>query len=480
MTILASAVLFYLVLMIPISFIASKHVKNSTDYVLAGRNLPFYMATATVFATWLGSDSIIGAGSQMAQGGFLNVIADPFGAGLCLILIGIFFVPKLYKLNHLTIGDYYKERYNQTIATLISLAIVLTYFGWVAAQFVALGLIMQFVFGMTFLWGIIISAAVVVIYTYIGGMWSVVLHDLIQTTLIIIGLIAILVAILWQMGGINEIIANTPPEYFKFLPETTTKDWLTYLAAWITIGLGSIPQQDVYQRAMSAKNVTVSKWSSITGGVLYLTVVMIPLILGLAARILHPELLTPGADPQLLIPTLVQLHTNIFVQVLFYGALLSAIMSTASAAILAPATLVAENIVKPMFPKITDKALMNLIKICILVISTGSILIGIKQGNIYELVSSSYSITLVAAFVPLVAGLYWKKAGNISAMLSILLGTFSWQYVEHFTDESFIVPSTIVGLGMAVIGLLVGIIFDHIMRTRKHEGPIETIEASFR
>lgn len=453
--------------MIPISFYASKFVKNSGDYVLAGRNLPFIMATATVFATWLGSDSIIGAGSQMAEGGFLNVISDPFGAGLCLIIIGLFFVPKLYSLNHLTIGDYYKSRYNQTIATLISIAITFTYFGWVAAQFVALGLIMQFVFGISFITGIVISASVVVIYTYIGGMWSVVLHDLIQSALIIIGLVSILLVVLWNMGGIGPIIANTPPDYFRLTPAGNIKDWLSYIAAWMAIGLGSIPQQDVYQRTMSAKSVGVSKWASISGGILYFTVVLIPLFLGLAARILHPELLQEGADSQLLIPTLVQLHTNIVVQVLFYGALLSAIMSTASAAILAPATLVAENIIRPMFPRVSDAMLLKLIKVCIVAISIGSVLIGIQQGNIYELVNSSYSITLVAAFIPLVAGLYWERAGNASAMLSILFGTLSWQYVEHFASESYVFPSTIVGLIMGTVGLLLGVILDDIIKDKK-------------
>lgn len=469
MSVLAVSVLLYLVAMIPVSFIASRYVKNSTDYVLAGRNLPFYMATATVFATWLGSDSIIGAGAQIAQGGFLSVMTDPFGAGLCLIIIGLFFAPKLYKLHHLTIGDYFKERYNQTIAVLLSLAITLTYFGWVAAQFVALGLIMHLVFGISFIAGMLISAAVVVVYTYIGGMWSVVLHDLIQTSLIIIGLIVIFIAILWQMGGLDAIVAQTPPDFFKLTPSGNLKDWLFYLAAWLTIGLGSIPQQDVYQRVMSAKSAAISRWASVVGGILYFTVVMIPLFLGLAARILHPELLAEGADPQLLIPTLVQLNTNLFVQVMFYGALLSAIMSTASAAILAPATLLAENIVRPLFPEVSDKRLMHFIKVSILVISAGAIVLGIHQGDIYSLVAGAYSITLVSAFVPLAAGLYWKKANNIGAIFSIVLGALSWQYVEHFTDESFIVPSILVGLCASILGMLLGVLVKHMMHSRNEE-----------
>ncbi len=471
MTVLGSSVLLYLVLMIPISFYASRFVKNSADYVLAGRNLPFYMAMATVFATWLGSDSILGASSKMAEGGFLNVMADPFGAGLCLILIGFFFAPKLYALRHLTLGDYFEERYNRTISVLLSIAITITYFGWVAAQFVALGLVMQYVFHMPFLYGILISASIVVIYTYIGGMWSVVMHDLIQTTIIVLGLLFIFVEVLYQVGGMGQIIAQTPPEYFKLVPPPSVKEWLLYIAAWITMGLGSIPQQDVYQRAMSAKSATVSKWASVGGGIFYFTIVLIPLFLGLAARIIHPELLADGADSQMLIPTLVGENTNVFVQVMFYGALLSAIMSTASAAILAPATLVAENIVKPFYPRVSDRRLVHLIKISILGVAAGAIFLGIKQGNIYDLVGSSYSITLVSAFVPLAAGLYWKKANNLGAMLSILFGALVWQGMEQLAPESFVVPSIIAGFLASIAGMILGVFAIHVHSRIKKTTP---------
>lgn len=459
-------VLIYLVCMIPISFYASRYVKNTQDFVLAGRNLPFYMALATVFATWLGSDSILGASSYMAQGGFLEVIADPFGAGLCLVLIGLFFARKLYGMNHLTIGDYFEHRYNKTIATFLSLAIVLTYFGWVGAQFVALGLVMHWVFGMPIVAGIIVAAAIVIMYTYIGGMWSVVMHDLVQTTIIVVGLIVILFSVSSSMGGFSEIISNTPPEFFAVTPEFTLSAWLAYIAAWMAIGLGSIPQQDVYQRVMAAKSAAIAKWASIGGGLLYFSIVMIPLFLGLAAAQLYPELLAEGGDPQLLVPTLVGDHTHIVVQVLFFGALLSAIMSTASAALLAPATLVAENVVRPFFPHITDSYRMQLIQVSIIVVAIGAIILAIQQGDIYELVGSAYSITLVSALVPLTFGLYTKRANNLGALLAIIFGIVTWQYLGHTLPEDYVDASTIVGFLMSIVGMLLGMFL-----ARKQEHP---------
>lgn len=462
-------VLVYMVLMIPISFYASKFVKNTNDYVLAGRNLPFYMALATVFATWLGSDSILGASSYMAQGGFLEVISDPFGAGLCLIIIGLFFAKKLYGLNHLTIGDYFEHRYNKTIATILSLAITLTYFGWVGAQFVALGIVMNWVFGLPIIAGIIISAAIVVMYTYIGGMWSVVMHDLVQTAIIIVGLVVILIQVSINMGGFTNVISATPPEFFNLTPEHTTSAWLAYIAAWMAIGLGSIPQQDVYQRAMSAKSAKIAQWASIGGGLLYFTIVLIPLFLGLAASQMHPELLLEGADPQILLPTLIGENTSTVVQVFFFGALLSAIMSTASAALLAPATLIAENVVRPFFPGITDAYRMHIIQTSIIIVALGAITLAVQQGDVYELVGSAYSITLVCALVPLTFGLYWKKANNLGAILAIIFGFVSWQYLGRTLPEEYVDASTIVGFGMSIVGMLLGVAMTHAHKHFKGE-----------
>ena len=172
----------YAIVMIAIGVYASRKVKNSTDYVLAGRSLPFYMALSTVFATWFGSESILGASSKFAEGGFSNVLEDPFGAGLCLIIAGLFFNRKLYRLNHLTIGDYFKARYNAIIATFLSIVIIVSYFGWVGAQFLALGVVLHGVIPTLAVqtW-IIITAIIVAVYTIFGGMISIALHDTFQT-----------------------------------------------------------------------------------------------------------------------------------------------------------------------------------------------------------------------------------------------------------------------------------------------------------
>lgn len=456
--ILAISVIAYVLVMIPIGLYASRKVKNTGDYVLAGRSLPFYMALATVFATWFGSESILGASTKFAEGGFSNVIEDPFGAALCLVIAGLFFNRKLYNLNFLTIGDYFKNRYNTIIAVFLSVSIIISYFGWVAAQFLALGLVLSTVIPtLSLQWAILFAAALVTAYTFFGGMYSVAMLDTIQVVVIIIGLGTIFAYALSKIGGLDALVAQTPPEFWRVVPESSQSltEWIIFVTALMTIGLGSIPQQDVYQRAMSAKSATVSMWASIIGGVLYFTVVLMPLLIAGIARILYPDVLE--SNPQNLILTLVGDHTPLIVQILFFGALVSAIISTASGALLAPGTLLAENVIKPFFSDISDRLRLHIIRITVILIALGGVSLALKDNaRIYELVSGAYSITLVAGFIPLAVGLYSKKANSFGALISIIAGMGMWQYWEHFVVSD--IPGTFIGFVASGVGMIVGTI----------------------
>ncbi len=452
--ILPLSILAYAVVMILIGVYAARKVKNSEDYVLAGRSLPFYMALSTVFATWFGSESILGAGSKFAEGGFQNVIEDPFGAGLCLIIAGIFFNRKLYRLHYLTIGDYFKNRYNTQIATFLSAVIVISYFGWVGAQFLALGVVLHTIIPALSIgaW-VIISAIVVSLYTVLGGMVSVALHDTVQTAIIIVGLIAVLASVLPLVGGFDGFLQIVPPGHWNIFPHGDSMvAWAVFFTALMTQGFGSIPQQDIYQRAMSARNEKESMWASIIGGLLYFSIVMIPITIGTIAAYLYPNLV--ASDSQLLIPTLISEHTSAFLQVLFFGALISAILSTASGALLAPATLLAENIIKPFFRQMHDRLRMIIIQVGVCIVGFGGIFLASNpDAHIYELVAGAYSVTLVAGFVPLAFGLYAPWANSFGAFVSIISGIAIWQLADMLGTA---VPPTFLGFFASLVGMIVG------------------------
>lgn len=433
--------------------------------MLAGRRLPFYMSTAVVFATWFGSETLLGASSEFAQHGLLGVVEDPFGAALCLVLVGLFFARRLYRMNLLTMGDYYRLRFGHRVEALAAICMVLSYFGWIAAQMVALGILMQQVFGFSMAGGMMLGSGIVVIYTYLGGMWSVSVTDFLQTCLILAGLLVICVVLIAQ-HPLGELIQAQPAGFFNILPqeERSATGWINYLALWITIGLGSIPQQDVFQRVMASRSERVAVWSSIAAGAMYLTVAFMPLLIGLYATLLHPDLL--AGDPQLLVPALVARSGGLWLQVFFFGALVSAIISTASGAMLAPAAIISENLLRPRIKTLSDKQLLLLSRLSVLMVAAISLALALGKSNIYELVAESSALSLVSLLVPLVAGMFWKKANAAGAMLAIISGMLVW--LGALWLETSVNPM-MWGFAASILGQLIGTMMGH-----KYQQPAAT------
>ena len=186
---LIAFVLLYLVMTIAIGLWAAKRVRNSKDYVVAGRSLPLYMNTATVFATWFGAESVLSVSSEFAKDGLGGVVADPFGASLCLVIVALFFARAFYRMDLLTIGDFYRKRYGRTVEVATSVLITVSYLGWTSAQMTALGLAFATLSqgAISLNTGIVLGAVIVLAYTIWGGMWSVAFTDLFQSTMIIVG-----------------------------------------------------------------------------------------------------------------------------------------------------------------------------------------------------------------------------------------------------------------------------------------------------
>ncbi len=446
-------IVIYIVVTLLIGAMTARKVKSASDFVLAGRKLPLMLASTALFATWFGSETVLGASSEFVAHGLLGVIEDPFGASLCLLLIGLFVARPLYRLKILTLCDYYRQRFGKRVELLASLCMIPSYFGWIAAQMVAMGLIFQAIAGINMVVGICVGAAVVLIYTYIGGMWAISITDFLQSMMIIGGLLYLMVDLLDAAGGIRNVLAQTPEGFFDFLPKPEPVSMLEYLAAWITIGLGSIPQQDVFQRIMAAKNVKVAVRASYIGASMYLTIGFVPLVIGLCAGQVYPEILNSADDAQLFIPQVVLAHMSLPVQALFFGALLSAIMSTTSGAILAPASILAENIIRPRIKDQGDKKALQLLRLSVVIVTVCAAIMANLQSNIYDLVAQSSALSLVSLFVPLIAGLYWSRATKSGALLSIVLGMAIWLIAERLETA---VPPILLGLSASLLGMLVG------------------------
>jgi len=444
-------IVVYLLITLLIGWWAARRVHNTQDYVIAGRRMPMLVAACALFATWYGSETIMGAPAKFSEEGLQGVMEDPFGSSLCLILTGLFFARPLYRLNILTLVDFFKLRFSRRAETIAAIFIVPSYFGWIAAQMVAMALLLNVLLGIDLPWGIFICLVVVVMYTYVGGMWSVSVTDFVQTIMIIIGMVALAVLLADKAGGVQKVLESAPENAFQFFPERDLQSMLAFFAAWITIGLGSIPQQDVFQRVMSAKSERSAVGASIISGLMYLTFGLIPLFITLCGKVLYSDF--GDDDPQKIIPTMVLNHTGIVMQILFFGALLSAILSTTAGAILAPATIIGENLIRPIYRKMTDQMLLRTMRFSVVGVAVCSAVMATTNTNIYELVADSSILSLVSLFVPLTAGLYWKRASDMGALLSILGGMGGWIVGEIFETTT---PTLLIGLGSSIAFMILG------------------------
>ena len=461
-------VISYWVLSVGIGLYAGTKVHTSKDFAIAGRHLPMHIVIATVFATWFGAETVLGIPAVFLKDGLNGVVADPFGSSLCLILVGLLFAAPLYRMNLITIGDFYRKRYGHVAETLTSIAIVASYLGWVGAQITALGLVFNIVSAGEFskVTGMWIGSSTILIYTLFGGMWAVAITDFIQMIVIVIGMLFIGHVVSGQIGGVSVVVDHARHAgMFEFWPHANPKEMIGFFAAWITIMLGSIPQQDVFQRVQSSKTVNIAIWGSVIGGALYFLFAFVPMFLAYSATLIDPKMVSEhiDKDPQMILPTLVLQHAPLVAQVLFFGALLSAIKSCASATLLAPSVTFTENIIKPILIKrlkgarLSDHVVLNYMRLVTLSFTLLVTLYAVNsEASIFSMVEKAYQVTLVMAFIPLACGVYWKRANNQGALLSIFLGVVTWLTLLSVGPNDPFIPAQLAGLIASGMGMLVG------------------------
>ena len=475
---LISFVVLYLLGTLAIGVWAGTRIKNTADFAIAGRRLPLIMVVTTTFATWFGAETVMGIPAKFVQGGLNAIVEDPFGAGTCLILVGLFFAAKLYKQNLLTIGDFYRQRFGRGIEVFCSVAIILSYLGWVAAQITALGLVFSVLTdgAMSETTGMIVGTMAVLVYVVIGGFLAIAWTDFIQMIVLVVGMTVIAFFASDLAGGAGPVLSMvSSKELFNFFPAPTFTEIAFFIAAGLTMMLGSIPQQDVFQRVMSAKDADTARNGAVIGGVSYILFAFVPMFIVACAVVVmgNSALELAKNDYQRLLPTFVLTKMPLLMQILFFGALLSAIKSTSSATLLAPSTSFVENILKNLRPGMTDKQQLFAMRVTIVVFTVIVLAyaIAMKGTSIYDLVSSAYQVTLVGAFVPLVMGIYWKRATTQGAIFSVAAGIAVWVlFFPQVGGEALskMFPGQLAGLIAAMAGMIIGSLAPQVLRNR-HE-----------
>jgi solute:Na+ symporter, SSS family len=475
--VLITFVAAYLLVTIAIGLIAARRVHGAKDFLVAGRSLPLYMNVATVFATWFGAETVLSVSATFAKDGLNGIPGDPFGASVCLVIAALLFARLFYRLNLLTIGDFYKQRYGKGVEVLTSVAIVLSYLGWTSAQMTALGLVIATLSGgaVDLNTAIMLGAGVVLIYTIFGGMWSVAFTDLFQTVVILIGLTLVAYLVGDLAGGAGKVISQAAADgkLVMFPADMDAAAWWAMAGAFFAFAFGSVPQQDVFQRMTSAKDEKTAVRGTLIGALIYFCFAFVPIFIAYAAIVGDPAIKAlfnaeDARDIQRILPDLVLGKMPLWAQIMFFGALLSAILSTASGALLAPSALFSENVLRPFVPHMSDRQLLLNTRIILVTFTAGALLFALNsKSTMYEMVQNAYNVTLAGAFIPLVAGAYWKKATTQGALFSIILGIGTWLTANTVAAEA-LVPPNLVGFFASIIGMLLGSLAPQIVGNKGH------------
>lgn len=435
--------------MLAIGLYSSRKTHSVAEFAVAGRTMSLPLCTATVVATWFGGGVMIGVAGSAYDDGMLGVIADPFGAGLALVLIGLFIVRLIRRLRLYSFIEIIEQRFGVQAGTVGSIASVVSSLGWVAGMLIAFGVIFETLTGVPLAVGIIGGSFVVIVYTSIGGMFAVALTDFVQMSIIAVGLIMLLVVVLVDTGGWAPIAAQLPEHTFRMIPlEHSPDSWLPYLRAWVIFGFADIASQSLLQRAMSAKSERVAQNAFYAGAISYVGFAMIPVTLGIIASVTMPEL--PNSES--VVPALALEYLHPVAIAIFVGALLAAIMSSCDSAILAAATVIGTNILPRLKHDPSERLQLLVIRLSIPVGGVFAVVVALNSRDVFDTILDANMVMLAAVIAPFILGIWWKKANRSGALAGMVAGVGTWLVVSMLSET---LPADLLGFGACVLTMLV-------------------------
>lgn len=453
--VVGTTIVIYLAVMLVIAGRARRRIASVEDYVVAGRRLPFWLAMPTLLATWFGAGTLLAIGDEVRIRGLRATALDPIGAGVCLVLAGVLIAGPLWRMKLLTIPDLFARRFGRSAEVLASLLMVPAYFGWIAAQYVALAGILELFFGLDPTWGVALVAAFGALYTLMGGMWAVTLTDAVQLSLVVVGLVIMLGVVLSglgdgsMLGGVTELWHRTPRAQRTLVPTESAAELAGWLGLFCAGALGNLPGQDLGQRIFAARSATVARWACIVAGLLYLSLGAVPVVLAMAV-----DVLIPGAGDQAVLPLLAATFLSPPLAVLLVVTIISVVLSTIDSAILSPATVLAQNLLRPTMSASTDPVRLN--RLAVLTVAGLSLVTAYLGQSAFSLLESSYELGLVSLLVPLLGGLYLLRSQG-AALASMVVGTSGWLLHMALGWETLLGLAAPVpmGLGCAAVAALV-------------------------
>lgn len=437
----------YLLIQLGISFIVSKGIQTEGDFFLAGRRLPTWLLSFSLFATWFGAETTIGTSGAVFADGLSGSRADPFGYSLCLFLLGLLLATKLWEKGYTTLADFFRDRFGQGVEKLAILIIVPSSLLWGAAQMRAFGQVVSSVTDWDLNQTLWIAFLFVTLYTLLGGLLGDIITDLIQGIMIAVGLLTIVYFVFESDFDFSSWWDNLPSERLNLKKEGESS--LQRIDRWMIPIFGSLVAQELISRTLSARSVSVARNSAYISGMIYLFFGSIPVLLGL----IGPEVLTDLQYHEDFIIKLARQFLPTFAFVIFSGALISAILATIDSILLSSSALISHNILVPLLNLKSEKQKILSAQMMVVVSALISITLAFSSESIYQLVEVASSFGTAGVLVITLIGLHFKFGGQLSAILALIFGLITTPIAEYFLKlEAPFLVTLIVSLITYIVG----------------------------
>jgi high affinity choline transporter 7 len=415
-----------------VGWLAARKVKDGSaeDLIVAGRAMPVWLATLTMTATWVDGGYLLGT----AEGVYKSSLASGIQGGLCfglsLILGGLIFARRMRACEFTTLIDPFEARFGKHWAAVLFLPAMLGEVFWSAELLVAIGSTFGVILKMPLTVAIMLSAAVVVAYTMVGGMWSVAYTDAFQLGLVVLGLAFALPFAMEAAGGFDAawsgyVAARAERGWFfpplqpsgTFWTSQTIINWWDVSAMLV---FGGIPWNCYFQRVLSCQTPVKAQWHSIFAGFLTIALTIPPLLLGVAAFKYNwpADLLAQlQAQPAQTLPMLLEYAVPPVVAVLGLGAIIGAVTSSFSSSILSAASMFSWNCCRQLlWPDLSVTQMKRLIRFSIVLLGALAAVMALKVQSVQALWFFTSDLIFVLLFPQLLFALFDPRVNRIGSI----------------------------------------------------------------
>jgi len=414
------AIVAYVLVQFAIGAWVSRRVTSANDYILAGRRLGSGLVAFSVFATYFGAEAIVASGGAVYEHGLSGALVDPLAYAAAIIIVGLLFARALWARGLTTFADLFRQRYSPGVERLVVIVLLPGSIIWAAAQIRAFGQVMDANSGMGLRSAIVLAAVLVGAYSVVGGLLADSVTDVIQGIVVLAGLVILGVIVGATVGGVPAGLADVDPNRLGLYdPEDGVLGTLEKIAIPIC---GTIVAVELISRFLGARTAEIAGRATAAGGLIYLTIGLVPVFLGL----MGPKLLPNVPDPEQIVARLAEVYLPGLLYVVFIGAIISAILSVVHSALHAPAAQVSHNLVEKLVPGLTDRGRLWSVRLTVLGLSIVAFVISFSSEGIKELVETASSFGSAGVFVATLFALFTRFGGPLSAYASIIAGMIVW------------------------------------------------------